>query len=165
MNIKPKDLDENVFKMIADDWMLITAGNKSCANTMTASFGGFGVLFFKNVAHIYVRPERYTYEFIEKSDYFSLSFFDKSYKDKLAYCGKASGRNENKIDKCGFTLMYDDNETPYFDESRITVICKKIYHHDIDKNNFIDMSAFEKTYASGGLHRMYVGEIVNIITK
>ena len=91
MNIKPENFDYNIFNLIGKDWMLITAGTGQEINTMTASFGGFGVLFFKNVAHIYVRPERYTYEFIEKSDTFSLTFFDEQYKDVLRYCGKASG--------------------------------------------------------------------------
>ncbi len=163
MNISPKELNENIFKLIADDWMLITAGDKTKANTMTASFGGFGVLFFKNIAHIYVRPERYTYEFLEKSDTFSLSFFDKSYKDKLAYCGKTSGKIENKIEKCGFDLKFAQNETPYFEQASITIICKKIYAQDINKECFLDNEAFEKTYSSGGMHRMYIGEIIDII--
>ena len=71
MNISPKDLNENIFKLISDDWMLITAGNGKKVNTMTASFGGFGVLFFKNIATIYVRPERYTFNFLEENDTFS----------------------------------------------------------------------------------------------
>ena len=162
--LKPARLiDENIFKLIADDWMLITAGNKDCANTMTASFGGFGVLFFKEVAHIYVRPERHTYDFLEKNDTFSLTFFDESFKDKLAYCGKISGKDENKIAKCGFDVHYHNDTTPYFKQARLTVICKKIYAQDIQQECFIDESAFEKTYSNGGLHRMYIGEIIDVI--
>ena len=85
MNILPNELNENIFKLIAQDWMLITAGDKNKANTMTASFGGFGVLFFKNVAHIYVRPERYTYNFLENNDTFSLSFFNEDYREKYKF--------------------------------------------------------------------------------
>lgn len=165
MNISPKDLNENIFKMIADNWMLITAGDREKANTMTASFGGFGVLFFKNVAHIYVRPERYTYEFLERYNTFSLSFFDEQYKEKLAYCGKISGRDEDKIVKCGFDLLYDEEQTPYFDQAHITVLCRKLYRQDIDKGCFTDEEAFQRTYSAGGMHRMYIGEITNIIIK
>ena len=165
MNITPFELTENIFKLISDDWMLITAGDKSKANAMTASFGGFGVLFFKNVAHIYVRPERCTYGFLESKDTFSLSFFSPDYKDKLAYCGKVSGREHDKISECGFDVLYDKNETPYFDQAHITVLCKKLYRQDIDENCFTDRAAYLKTYASGGMHRMYIGEITDIIVK
>ena len=165
MKITPSQLNDNIFEMISDRWMLITAGDRSKANTMTASFGGFGVLFFKNVAHIYVRPERHTYEFLEKKDTFSLSFFSPEFKSKLAYCGKVSGRDEDKIAKCGFHVLYGADETPYFDEAQITVLCKKLYRQDIEKNCFTDSAAFEKTYSSGGMHRMYIGEITDIIIK
>ena len=165
MNITPFDLNENIFKLISQDWMLITAGDKEKANTMTASFGGFGVLFFKNVAHIYVRPERFTYGFLENKDTFSLSFFGKEYKDKLAYCGKVSGRDQDKITECEFDLLFDDNQTPYFEQAHITIFCKKLYHQDIEESCFTDKEAYLKTYTSGGMHRMYIGEITNIIVK
>ncbi len=164
MNIEPKDLQENIFKMIADKWMLITAGDKKHVNTMTASFGGFGVLFFKNVAHIYVRPERYTYDFLERSNTFSLSFFDEKYRKQLSYCGKVSGRQENKIKTCGFQLEFNEN-TPYFNDAQTTIFCKKIYRQDIQEDCFIDKEAFYKTYSTGGIHRMYIGEITDIIIK
>ena len=162
MNISPKELQENIFKLIEDDWMLITSGNKAKANTMTASFGGFGVFCFKNVAHIYVRPERFTYEFLEKNDTFSLSFFDVKYKEKLAYCGKVSGKDEDKIKKCNFSLKFTDDETPYFDEAKLTIICKKMYAQDINPDCFIDKDAFNRTYSNGGMHKMYIGEILKI---
>ena len=165
MNITPFDLNENIFKLISQDWMLITAGDKEKANTMTASFGGFGVLFFKNVAHIYVRPERFTYGFLENKDTFSLSFFGKEYKDKLAYCGKVSGRDQDKISECEFDLLFDDNQTTYFEQAHITIFCKKLYHQDIEESCFTDKEAYLKTYTSGGMHRMYIGEITNIIVK
>ena len=162
MKIKPNQLNENIFKLIGEDWMLITAGNKEKANTMTASFGGFGILFSKNVAAIFVRPERYTYEFLEKNDTFSLSFFTEEYRQRLTYCGRNSGRNEDKFTKCGFTLSYFDNKTPYIDQGRITVICKKIYRQDIEKDCFTDMAPFDRTYSEGGMHRVYIGEILEI---
>ena len=163
MKFSPQELEDNIFKLIANDWMLITAGDENSANTMTASFGGFGVLFFKNVAHIYVRPERYTYDFLEKNDTFSLSFFAPEYKETLTYCGRNSGKDIDKIKQCGLTLKFDSQNTPYFEEARITVVCKKIYRQDIDKECFTDIDAYNKTYASGGMHRMYIGEILDII--
>ncbi len=165
MKIKPTQLNENIFKLIGDDWMLITAGNKEKANTMTASFGGFGILFSKNVAAIFVRPERYTYEFLEQNDTFSLSFFTEDYRKQLTYCGRNSGKDEDKFKKCGFTLSYNNDTTPYIDQGRITIICKKIYRQDIEKDCFTDLAPFDKTYSEGGMHRVYIGEILEIDIK
>ena len=93
----PANLFEtNPFTKIGSDWMLITAGDKEKANTMTASWGGFGVLWGKNVAYIFVRESRYTKEFLDKKDTFSLTFFE-GHKMDLKYLGAVSGRNEDKI--------------------------------------------------------------------
>ena len=113
--IKPIDLNESTFRLIGHDWMLVTAAHNSRVNTMTASWGGFGVLFNKNVAYIFVRPQRFTKEFVDGSDRFSLSFFDKSFKKELSYLGTASGKDEDKINKAGLTTLYLV-ETPYFEE-------------------------------------------------
>ena len=113
--INPIDLNESTFRLIGHDWMLVTAANNSRVNTMTASWGGFGVLFNKNVAYIFVRPQRFTKEFVDGSDRFSLTFFDKSFKKELSYLGTASGKDEDKINKAGLTTLYLV-ETPYFEE-------------------------------------------------
>ena len=113
--IKPIDLNESTFRLIGHDWMLVTAAHNSRVNTMTASWGGFGVLFNKNVAYIFVRPQRFTKEFVDGSDRFSLTFFDKSFKKELSYLGTASGKDEDKIKKAGLTTLYLV-ETPYFEE-------------------------------------------------
>ncbi|WP_434800314.1 flavin reductase family protein [Acetoanaerobium noterae] len=113
--INPIDLNESTFRLIGHDWMLVTAAHNSRVNTMTASWGGFGVLFNKNVAYIFVRPQRFTKEFVDGSDRFSLTFFDKSFKKELSYLGTASGKDEDKISKAGLTTLYL-GETPYFEE-------------------------------------------------
>ena len=94
-SIDPKQLQENVFSLIGDQWTLITAGTPDHCNTMTASWGGLGVLWRKPVATIYVRPQRYTYTFLEENPYFTLSFFGPQWKKQLAYCGAVSGREED----------------------------------------------------------------------
>ena len=113
--INPIDLNESTFRLIGHDGMLVTAAHNSRVNTMTASWGGFGVLFNKNVAYIFVRPQRFTKEFVDGSDRFSLTFFDKSFKKELSYLGTASGKDEDKINKAGLTTLYLV-ETPYFEE-------------------------------------------------
>ena len=111
--IKVEDLNLNPFQLIGKDWMLITAGTKEQVNTMTASWGGMGVFWGKNVMTAYIRPQRYTKEFVDANDTFSISFFGEEYRKMLAYCGKVSGRDEDKIAKAGLTTCFY-GETPYF---------------------------------------------------
>ena len=99
--ISVSELNKNAFKLIGKDWMLITSGTEEKLNTMTASWGGLGVIWNTNVSFIFVRPQRYTFEFLEENDYYTLSFFGDEYKKVLSYCGKNSGRNVDKISATG----------------------------------------------------------------
>ena len=154
---------ENVFKMIEDDWMLITAGTVDDYNTMTANWGGFGFLWHKNICSIYVRPTRYTYEFTEKNELFTLSFFEDKYREQLEFCGAFSGRDVNKADKCGFTPVELSNGIS-FEQANLVFVCKKIYYHDIDPKNFLS-AGIEKNYPLKDYHRMYLGEIIKFYKK
>ncbi len=160
--IDPHHFDEKVFSLINNDWFLITAGDQNACNTMTASYGSLGILFGVPVAHIYVRPERHTYGFLENNQTFSLSFFAEEYRSKLQYCGRTSGRNENKIDHCNFHLCFAEDGTPYYEEARLTILCEKIYVQDLDANLLNDPVLRQKVYGSGSVHRMYIGKIKRI---
>ena len=162
--IKPEDFNENTFKLIGKDWMLITAEKDSKVNTMTASWGGFGVLFNKNVAYTFIRPQRYTKEFIDNSDTFSISVLGNEYRKELSYLGTISGRNEDKISKVGLTVV-NDNNTPYFNESNIVIICRKLYVQDLKEDGFVDSSLINKNYIKGDFHTMYIGEIIKVLIK
>jgi flavin reductase (DIM6/NTAB) family NADH-FMN oxidoreductase RutF len=154
-----KTINKNVFS-IGDDWMLITAGTPEKCNTMTASWGGLGVLWGKNVATIYVRAQRYTYEFVENSDYFTLCFFGKDYRKELAFCGAKSGRDVDKIKECGFTVSAGMGNAPYFEEAELVLVCKKIYWQDIDPSHFLCRDIDSRYYPGKDYHRIYIGEIV-----
>ena len=99
-----KDLDMNVFQTIGQDWMLITAGDQQKINTMTASWGGMGVFWGENVVHAYIRPQRYTKQFVDQQSCFSLSFFD-GYKKELSVLGTVSGRDTCKIEDVHLFLV------------------------------------------------------------
>lgn len=157
-------LEKNVFTLIEKEWMLITAGSRESFNTMTANWGGLGVLWNKNVCFIFVRPTRYTYEFTEQSDYFTLSFFTEEYRNALNYCGRYSGRDVNKIEKCGFTPLEVSKEVISFEQSKLILACRKIYHQDINPMNFYD-SGIDKNYPKKDYHRMYIGEIIKAYSK
>ena len=107
--LKPEQITENPFKLVGADWMLVTAGNKDSFNMMTAGWGGFGVLWNKNVCICLVRPSRYTYEFLEKNDTFTLTFFDQSQRSILDFCGRHSGRDYNKAAETGLTASETKN--------------------------------------------------------
>lgn len=162
--IDPKSLDENVFSMIGERWMLITAGTPERCNTMTASWGGLGVLWGKQTATCYIRPQRYTYEFMEAGEAFTLSFFGEEYRKALAFCGAKSGRDVDKIKECGFTVAAGAGDAPYFEEADLVLVCKKAYWQDLDPSHFLDPE-IEKHYPQKDYHRMYIGEIVEAYKK
>lgn len=144
--------------------MLLTAEKEGKANTMTASWGGLGVMWGKNVSYTVIRPQRYTKEFIENSDTFSISFFEAAYKKQLSYLGAVSGKSEDKIQKSGLTLMHIDN-TPTFEEASIVIVCRKLYAQDFKPEFFIEKANDEKWYPNKDYHKLYISEVVKILKK
>ena len=159
--IKAELLMENPFKLIGADWMLITAGTAEKFNTMTASWGGMGVLWERKVCFMFIRPTRYTFEFVERSTHFTLSFFDESRRTALQYCCTHSGRTTDKVKETGLTAVHDAGLV-YFREARLVLGCRKFYHQDIDPSRFLD-SAINTLYPQKDYHRMYVGEVMKCL--
>jgi flavin reductase (DIM6/NTAB) family NADH-FMN oxidoreductase RutF len=165
--IKPEELSGNPFQLIGKDWMLVTAKREDQINTMTASWGGMGVMWNKNVAVTVLRPQRYTKEFIDASDRFSLSFYDDSYKKDMTYVGRVSGREEpDKISKTSLTPAQIDG-VPYFEEANMIFICKKLFVQEMDANGFVEGCEEINTanYPNKDYHFMYVAEIEKILVK
>lgn len=163
-DISTKQLQGNPFEMIGHEWMLITAEKNGKANTMTASWGGLGVMWNKNVAYITIRPQRFTKEFIDGSDTFSLTFFEEGFRKTLGYIGSVSGRDEDKIAKAGLTLVHD-NSTPYFEEAKTVVICRKLFAQPYTEAAFLDTSILDTNYPDKDLHTLYIGEITKVLVK
>lgn len=163
--IDPREIDGNVFRRIGDQWMLVTAGDRTGCDTMTASWGGLGVLWGEPVATAYVRPQRYTKEFIDREKYFSLSFYGEEYRKTLALCGAKSGRDIDKVKECSFTVEYGLGDTPYFAEAELVLICEKQYADELKPEKFIDAAAAEKWYPEKDWHTMYIGKIVEVLKK
>ena len=157
------ELKDNFVKMISNDWALLTAGKSDDFNTMTVSWGGIGELWNKDVCFVFVRPQRYTYEFMEKNDYFSLSFFGGEYKKELGVCGSKSGRDIDKMVETGFTPV-DLGEATGFEQAKVNVVLKKLAYQDMKPDGFVDESIMNN-YASNDFHRVYVGEIVKVIIE
>lgn len=161
--IKPEGIEQNVFDLIGNKWMLVTAGSKKSFNTMTASWGGLGVLWNRDVATCYIRPQRYTREFIEREPVFTLSFFSREYRDALNLCGSKSGRDVDKAKAAGLTPVFDAGSV-YFKEATLVFVCKKLYFHDFDPKNFLD-PLVERNYADKDYHRMYIGSIETALLR
>lgn len=159
-----KALQENAVSMFDDKWCLITAGNKDSYNTMTASWGAMGELWNKDVCFIFIRPQRYTLEFTEREELFTLSFFGEEYKKALAFCGRNSGRDCDKAKETGLTPMEIDGSMS-FEESETVIVCKKLFCQDIDPQGFIDKTIDGVCYPEKDYHRMYVGEVIGCYKK
>lgn len=162
--IKVDQLTENPFKMIGKEWMLVTASDGEKVNTMTASWGGLGVMWNKNVAFVVLRPDRYTKEFIDSNDTFTLSFYDNTYKKTLSYLGSVSGRDEDKVQKSGLTLA-KVKDAPYFEEAKIVLVCKKLFNQTFNEECFLDKSIIESCYPLKDFHTLYIVEISNALIK
>ena len=162
--IKPEAIKDNPFYAIGQEWMLITAGSKPKFNMMTASWGGWGVLWHRPICFCVVRPGRYTYEFMEKATHFTLSYFGKKYKKALELCGTKSGRDVDKVKATGLTPIKDKKGCVYFKEARLVIMLKKIYFQQIDPGHFLDPKINEN-YPKKDYHRMYVGEVVKCLTR
>ncbi len=154
-----KTLSFNPFERINNDWCLITAGNKDSFNTMTASWGGVGILWNKEVATCYIRPQRYTKQFVDREDMFTLTFFPDGFRKALALCGSVSGRDHNKPAEAGITPLFIDG-TVTFEEANLVLVCKKLFAQKMSADSFTDKKVLETVYPEMDLHTIYIGEIV-----
>lgn len=160
--ITPEEIKRDPFTLIGKDWMLITAEKEGKVNTMTASWGGVGILWNKKVAYIFIRPQRYTKEFVDANERFSLSVLPEDYRVDLTYLGRVSGRDENKIERTGLKVEYE-NGVPYFAESKYVLICKKLYAQELKGECFIEKDLDGKNYPTKDYHTMYVAEIEEVL--
>jgi flavin reductase (DIM6/NTAB) family NADH-FMN oxidoreductase RutF len=147
-SIEPEAIDENPIRLLGEDWMLITAGTPENFNTMTASWGGFG-RWKVPVAYILVNPARYTFQFLEREEVFTLSFYDPSeHRDVLRQVfGGTSGRTTDKVEESGFTPMLAGLGIAYA-EARMIIVCQKSFATDTDPE--------------GKSHKLFFGEILSV---
>lgn len=161
--IKIQDFNENVFELIGKDWLLINSYNEEKVNSMTASWGGLGHLWNKNVAYIFVRPQRYTQDLLPNNEYFSLSVMGEEYRKVLNYLGTASGRDENKLEKAQLTITKDENGAPIIEEARLNIMVRKLSCQQLTEESFVDKTISDKHYPNKDFHYIYVVEILKII--
>lgn len=158
--ININDLQINPFTSIGKDWMLITAGNNEKINTMTASWGGMGVLWGENVVTAYIRPQRYTKKFVDEQECFSLTFFD-GYKKELSVLGTVSGRDTDKINDVHFHPVFLDG-VPAFEEAKLVIIAEKLYEDTFKSEFFANKEVDEKNYPKKDYHTFYIAKVKKV---
>ena len=162
--INIRDIKENAVKMISDDWALLSAGNENGFNTMTVSWGGIGELWGKDVAFIFVRPQRYTKEFIDREELMTLSFFGGEYKKEMGFCGKNSGRDCDKMKETGLTPEFAEG-TVYIKEAKNVLILKTLAVTEMNPDSFLDKNIEPSCYPNKDYHIVYIAEIVKTLEK
>lgn len=162
--ILPQEIFDNPFQLIGSDWGLVAAGNADGFNMMTVSWGGVGIMWNKPVAFTFIRPQRYTFEFLERDSFFTVSFFDEQYRPALSLCGTKSGRNTDKTAEAGLTPVFTEDGVPYFEEARLVFVCKKMYGQFLNEESVLD-SAVLKHYDGDEYHKLYISEIVEVLSR
>jgi flavin reductase (DIM6/NTAB) family NADH-FMN oxidoreductase RutF len=164
-SVSPGKLRENFFNLIKDEWMLITAGDIGNYNTMTASWGTIGILWNKPIAVCFIRPHRYTFQFAEQYECFTLSFFDYHSREILDFCGTHSGRDINKVGQTGLRPLETSLGNIIFEQARLVFECRKIYSDFLKPENFTLPEVATKNYPGNDFHKFFIGEIVGCYLK
>lgn len=157
-------LEFNPFTKIGKEWALVTAGTKGGVNCMTISWGGMGVMWGKDAVFVFVRDSRYTKEFIDKNEFFSLSFLGEEYRKALNYCGSHSGREGDKLAAAGLHPGFRYG-IPYIDEGNLILLCRKLAATRISEESLLSPDLMKKWYPDKDMHTMYVAEIIAVMAR
>ena len=160
--ILPTEISKNPIALFDEQWALLTAGEPGNLNTMTISWGSLGELWNKPVVSVYVSCDRYTFEFMERNDRFTVAFFPEKYRKALGYLGSHSGRDSDKIAESGLTLEFLESGQPSFAEAEMVIEARKIYGAPFAEKGFGDVPAAFYGRTGLGVHSMYVGEIEHV---
>lgn len=164
--LEVKKLPAELFQAFATRDALLTAGDRTGCNTMTIGWCQLGRIWGKLNCTVLVRPERYTYQFMEQSRYFTVSLLPRDAKEALALCGSKSGREVDKIRECGLTVRYGAGDAPFFEEAEMVLVCEKIYTQDVKEENVLNRDIIMPYYGEyGDFHRIYTGRIVEAYMK
>lgn len=145
-------------------WLVLTSGDIHAGkyNSMIVGWGGLGTMWNKPFALVLVRPQRYTFEFMEKFDTFTLSALPEKYRKDLDIIGTQTGRDMNKLTATGLSPIPSIMvSAPGLDEADLIIECRKSYWHDLNPSHFL-ISSIAQQYPRQDYHRVYYGEILSI---
>ena len=166
-----RDLKINPMTMFGDEWLALAAGNEDGWNAMTVAWGHLGSIWDRRdrpgclpTAIAYVRPSRYTLEFMDREDSFTLSLFGSEKRKALAYIGSHSGRDGDKCAEAGLSPVFEDG-TVYLKDAKLVLVCRKLYEQWLTEDGFVDKALLDENYPKRDLHKMYVGEILRVLVS
>jgi len=152
------------FQNIGNEWALLSVGAEKHFNAMTISWGSLGFIWQRPVITVLVRPPRYTHEFMDEFENFSVSFYDRKYRNALNILGTQSGRDTNKIALSGLTPAFVDG-VPTFKDAYLTVIAHRIYRGQMESAGFLIPAVDEEFYPKKDYHTVYFAELVKTVGK
>lgn len=174
---REKDISElelNFYEMIAKDWLVLSAGDRSGYNSMTVSWGQVGSLWKGEktvpfagmpVATVYVRPQRYTKKFVDEKEYFTLSHFGAGYRKELGFLGSKSGKeHKDKLAECGLHPFFTE-ESVGVEEADTIFVCKKLYTYKMEESGFYCAETAKVNYPNKDFHQAYIGEITRVLVR
>ncbi|MGN0535643.1 MAG: flavin reductase [Eubacterium sp.] len=161
--IELTEVKDNFVSLFKNNWALVTSGDEEKFNTMTVSWGAVGELWGKDTATIYIRPQRYTEEFINSKDYFTVSFYPVDMKKRIhGVCGSKSGRDVDKAKECGLTVNFSE-KAPFFDEAQLVLVCRKMAKAVFNPADFIDETVDSQWYPDKDYHYVYYGAVEKVL--
>ncbi len=158
--VDPKEFAPSLLPAFGRENALLAAGDKSGCNAMTIGWCQAGRLWNLPVCTVYVRPERYTYQFMEKNAMFTVSVLPESAREAMAVFGTKSGRDLDKIKACGLTVRYGAGDAPFFEEAEKVLVCRTLFVQDMAPECVRDDRILAYYGAKGGWHRIYTGEVL-----
>lgn len=165
--MKPSEFTTNIFDLFDKHWALVTAGTPGNFNSMTISWGSMGTIWGaptngRPIVTVYINPLRYTYEFMNQSESYTVSFLPEERREDLLKMGNRSGRSGDPLKGTDLTPV-EDNGFVTFKEAVLTFECRKLYQQTLDKK-LLPEEISNAFYGPGEeAHRMYIGEVVNIL--
>ena len=164
--VQPAELTDNVFKLVGEDYTVITSGEGEKYNSMTASYGGWGRLFEEPVTWCFLRANRYTLELMKESKTYTMTYFADEYKDQVMYFGSVSGRDSEKMKNHKLTPVQTPDGTPAYKEAKLIVECKLMEVTTVNPADFYmekGKSFVEEAYAEAkDYHKLVFGQITNV---
>lgn len=161
-----EELSWSPFPRKKGNWFLVAAGNEAESDALLATLGGFAALWGGNTIAIFIRQSRYTREFLDREDHFSISVLPGAFKDAVHYCGTHSGRDGDKLKAAGLTEIFPD-AVPAVEEAETILLCRKLAA--VSSDQFTMAPDIHKAYYEGrwegNPHIMYIGEIKKVLQK
>ena len=169
IEVDPKDFDQSIFELLDRDWGLAMAGTSpEHCNAMTIGWGQIGQFWGKPASTVFVRASRFTKEYLDTCDTFSVAFLPPELHHTHKVFGTMSGRDVNKTELTGLTPVMIDG-TPLYEESALVFLCRKAYVDVLEHANFVDETVYSRYYDRGAdhddWHTMYIAYVEKILRK